>query len=533
MKLLNPDFFRDEKKESYTIELTPSKFAERTLTIDTGQPFRLGQERQYWYAIYDVYNPFLVLVASRQAEKSTFIRNSILATLLTNRNDIALYCTALFSHLKEFSVRKIDRVIRANPALQKLAFGKNVTYNLTDKYFTNGSALHLRAIGTRPESARGNPARSIFFDEVQLIESDSIAVAMEQTQSYAERSNYKFTGTPLTRNNYLSRLFKKSLQYEWIITCSHCRKENPPLGMQHIDSTKPFLFCVFCGKEMSPQNGRWVAQNPAGTYTGFRICRLMTHTCRWRTEAQDGVLDKYDGPNAYPEYRFLNEVLGLPAETGSAPISAADLYSIAGDLDMIDPNKPPEWLIKTLSIGTMDWAWNSKTRGQSFTIFAIWVILNSKYTCIYAKRFIGPQYHDPQVVLDEIARHIRKTACAFIGTDFGIGHKENIRLRPMVQPTKVFEIMYAGHSSHLEYNQAENRYHVGRTESLDLVFAGLQQGRFAVPKLEQSKPFLDDILNVFTETDPTNRRVKYDHDGPDDFLHLMNYAKLIFHQMQY
>jgi len=259
----------------------------------------------------------------------------------------------------------------------------------------------------------------------------------------------------------------------------------------------------------------------------------MTPTCRWRTEAKDGVLDKFDGPNAYPEYRFLNEVLGLPAETGIAPISTETLYSIAGDFDIINPENPPEWVIKTRSVGTLDWAWNSKTSGQSFTIFAIWVILNDKITCIYAKRFVGPAYHDPQTVLAEIARHTRKTSTVVIGTDFGIGHKENIRLRPLVLPTEVYEILYTGSSSFLDYNQTEKRYHVGRTESLDHIFAGLHRGLFAVPRLEQSKPFLDDILNVFTETDPTYRRVIYDHDGPDDFLHLMNYARLIFAKMHY
>jgi len=531
--LLNPKFFQHEKPKNKIVNLTPSQFAECFLPIDTGQPFQLGMDRCYWRSIYDFLHPFIVIVASRQAEKSTFLRNNVLATLLTNPNDIALYCTALLSHLKEFSIRKIDRAIRSNPALRNLTARKNLIYNLTNKHFANGSALHLRAIGIRPESARGNPARGIYFDEVQLIESDSVAVAMEQTQSFADRAYYRLAGTPLTRNNYLSRLYKNSKQYEWIIKCPHCHINNPPLGMQHIDSKKPYLFCVHCGKKMDPQHGQWVAQNPEGTYAGFRICRLMTPTCLWRTEAQDGVLDKFDGPNAYPEYRFLNEVLGLPAETGIAPISAETLYGLAGDFDMIDPNNPPNWIYNTISIATIDWAWNSKTGGHSFTIFAIWVILNSKYTCIYAKRFIGPQYHDPRAVLDEIARHTRKTTCAFVATDFGIGHKENIRLRQMVQPTKVYEILYAGHSSHLEYNAAENRYQVGRTESLDLVFAGLHNGRFAVPKLKQSKPFLDDILNVFTETDPTYRKVKYDHDGPDDFFHLMNYANLIFNQMQY
>jgi len=47
-----------------------------------------------------------------------------------------------------------------------------------------------------------------------------------------------------------------------------------------------------------------------GECEGFRICRLMTPTCKWRTEAKDGVLDKYEDPE-YPGFMFVNEVFGI------------------------------------------------------------------------------------------------------------------------------------------------------------------------------------------------------------------------------
>ncbi|MCK4791106.1 MAG: hypothetical protein KAV87_45655, partial [Desulfobacteraceae bacterium] len=212
-------------------------------------------------------------------------------------------------------------------------------------------------------------------------------------------------------------------------------------------------------------------------------------------------------------------------------ISRETLYGLAGNDAMIDPDNPPEWVIAQRPVGTIDWAWNNKNGGQSYTIFSLWVFINNKITNIYTKRFVGPAYHNPESVLNEIARHAKKTGTIFIGTDHGVGHFENIRFRLKVDPIRVFEIMYAGHYNRLEYNSAEDRYHVGRTESLDHVFAGIQNGRFAFPKLEQSQTFLDDILNVYRETDPTNRRVKYDHEGPDDFLHLMNYAYLVMRKM--
>lgn len=340
--IVQPDFLQTLPTETPSLPITPAEFCERHYFLGNGQRFGIGPERRYLLPIYNIRHHNIVIVASRQAEKSTYLGNMLCYNLHVRNYDSATYATAYTQQVRDFSNLKINRQFILNPELRRCFLGPGTVNNIFLKIFRNGSRLYLVAIGQNAESARGISARGVVIDEIQSIPSDQIMIVLEQTQSFPEDAYYIFVGTPLTPSNPLSKRYAGSKQFEWIITCLHCHKQNPPLGMEHINSKKPFLFCIFCGKEMNPMNGRWVAQNPNSQYPGFRICRLMTPTCRWRTDAQDGILDKYDGANAYPEYRYLNEVLGLPAETGIAPITSEILYKCAGDFDMIDPENPPE-----------------------------------------------------------------------------------------------------------------------------------------------------------------------------------------------
>jgi len=515
-------------------ELSRSDYAESYFHTDRGEPFRLGPDRKYFLPIYNVDWPTMVITASRQAEKSTFLKNDMLTDVFNNHNDSVMYATALIQHLHDFSRMKISKQFYNNPVLyDEFLSGPNVINNVKDKYLANGSSMYFRAIGDNPESARGIPARKLLIDELQSIASDNIPVIMEVTQSYKEDARYRFSGTPLTMRNNLSQMFRRSKRYEWIITCKHCYRKNKPLGTDHIDPKKPYLFCQHCGKQMRPGDGKWVSQNPDGKYPGFRICRLMTPTARWRTRSQDGILDKLDGPNAYPYYRFLNEVLGLDSEEGVVPITEEELYSLATpDISMIDPMNPPDWVVMLRPIVTIDWAWNTNEGGQAYTIFAMWVRLYDRLLNIYSKRFIGKSYENPDNVLNEIVRDAIRCNAIIIASDFGVGHKENIRIRSMVKERMtVVEIMYtASLIDRLAYDHKARCYKIGRNVSLDKMFVKAKQKLYQMPRLEESKTYLEDVLNIFGELDETTGKMRYDHNqgDPDDFAHLMNYAQAIF-----
>ena len=174
---------------------------------------------------------------------------------------------------------------------------------------------------------------------------------------------------------------------------------------------------------------------------------------------------------------------------------------------------------------------NTKNTGLSYTIYAIWSIHTSKIQLLYCKRQIGQFFSDPDLALEDMAKSFFAFNTAVIMTDYGIGHKENIRLRSKLGARNIMvkEVMYTSSNEVPHYNRIEDRYEVGRTESLDITFSGFNRMRFMFPRKEQCKQYLKDIMNVYVEFDPNTRKKKYDHagTGPDDFLHLCNYARVM------
>jgi len=516
---------RVKEKVSQEIQktLTRTEAISQLFKTDSGKAF-LFTDREYLEEIYNGNFRYIVIVASRQAEKSSLLAKLMLLNATIVFCDSLLYVSASLTQVAEFVNRKIDKQFTLNAMLRKFSFGPGGRNNGQEKVLKNGSTMSFRSVGTNADSTRGIPAREIYIDEVQSIDPDSLPVVMECAHTFPETSKYIFAGTPLSNRNILSRKYAETCQNEWIITCEDCHQENPPLGIQHIDVKKPYLFCSHCGEKIMPNNGKWVAQRPESRLTGFRICRLMTPNATWRTPANDGILDKYE---SYPVAKFYNEVLGLPYDQGSLPITEEEILANCNDHDFLDADNPPETVKQQLTFGALDWAWSNRDGGQSYTIFAIGRLLHDKVDILYVKRFHGPKYHDPQAVLQEIARISSHWNINAIGTDFGVGHKENLRLRGMVKAL-IFEMQYVSSDKEWVYDKASACYRIGRTVTLDMVFNRLKKQLFRFPKASVIKPFAEDILNVYTEYDPNYKRIRYVHAdiGPDDFLHLLNYMSI-------
>lgn len=516
-----------KKQKASRIVIKRSDFISSLFKTDAGMAF-LFKGREYLKKIYNYSYRYLVILASRQAEKSTLLSKDMLSDGILNPNDSLLYLTAQQRQADEFVHRKINRQFDLNPALEHDYLGPGSINNIRDKILSNGTTFAFRAIGQNADSARGIPARKIYFDELQSILSDNVPIAIECAQSFSDNSAYAFAGTPLSTKNVLSQKYFETKQFEWLIKCGHCGHINPPLGMEHIDISKPFLFCLNCGKDMDARNGEWVSMNPESTLAGFRICRLMTPTCTWRTPANDGVLDKLE---TYSEGSFYQEVLGIPYDVGNLPITEEEVFACCTDTEFIDPFHPNPGLQSQQLFAGIDWAWNTQEGGQAFTILTLARLNGSRIEILFAKRFIGPKYHNPSTVISEISQICNGLGVKVIGTDFGIGHKENYRLNETVN-ARVFEMLYTGSGTEHSWDTEAKCFKLGRTVILDLVFNRLKKGLYRFPKRSVIQPFAADILNVYAEYDPNWKRLKYEHagTGPDDFLHCLAYLSLIIEQ---
>jgi len=503
-----------------------SKFVELMFSPDGRKPFSfLG--RKYLIPIYNQRSRQTVLMCSRQSEKTTTIGYDMLTDAITNPGDCLLFVAGFKDQIMDIVRQKIEKQFAWNPTLFGPLLGPGSINSTHEKKFTNGSFMSFRYAGWGADSLRGRSVRKIYFDEYQLLPDDNVQVILESTQAFPDTSAHIFSGTPLDSRNPLCRRYSASKQFEWLISCGHCGHENEPLGIENIDPQKPFLFCLHCGKEMDPNHGRWVAKNPSSKVAGYRICRLMTPTARWKTASGNGILDKLE---SYSEAKFHNEVLGLPFDIGTLPISEAELRACCTDEAMLDPENLPSWVQSQVTFLAVDWAWSTHDGSQSSTIMAVGIREQDSIKVLYAKRFVGSQYQNPDLVLNEILRVAGKFNVQVIGTDFGIGHKENIRLRARCSPKRmVVEMLYTNQHKLSEYDNQAQCYKIGRTQILDLTYNDLKQQKFSFPQWEQSRVFLADAMNMFSEQDLDARTHRYHHagTGTDDFLHLLAYLKVL------
>ena len=505
-------------------QLPRSEVVSKYFKTDHGRVFSF-KGREYLKPIYNTKYHNQTLLTSRQAEKTTFNCNDILLSTVFFNHEKILYTAANQDQVNNF-VDRITSQIHMNPDLKKHCFGKHSTNNRKEIRFNNGSKISFRAVGISPGSARSSSVRRIYFDEIQSMEENSVPVVSECASHFSGEASYFYTGTPLSSRNILSRKYAESCQNEWIITCQHCKKTNPRLGIEHIDPTKQFLFCIYCGKDMNAAHGKWIPQKPDSTKPGFRICRLMTPTCTWRTDGHDGILDRY---YEYSEAQFHQEVLGLPFDHGSIPVTEKQIYSNCEDYDFIDIENVSDYIRSQVTFGAIDWAWSNKEGGQAFTIFSVSILLHGRIKVLFVKRFHGPKYNNkPDKVNEEIAYIAAKINVKGIATDYGMGHNENLRLRDKVS-APVFEMQYGNVKSDWKWDSEGTRFIVSRTRTLDLVFNRIKKKLYMFPRHPVIKQYADDILNVYREYDSNNKSSKFIHagSGPDDFLHLLNYSGII------
>jgi hypothetical protein len=490
------------------------------------------EEHPYLIDIYNNEARYCVIASSRQVGKSTYLALNLMYQALSTGNESILFATASEKQLSEIRDDKIRSQFQNDNQLKNRIFDANSLNNKNKIRFSNQSVIHFNAIGKNVGSARGKTARVICFDEVQSIPRKHISVVRASARTFKDTSQYIFAGTFLGEENTLNQLFLDTCQNEWIIKCTACEEDNPPLGMQHIDVDRPYLFCVHCNAPMDAKDGSWVPQNPNSKKVGYRICTLMTPECTWRTDSHDGLLDLFESE---PRDKFLNEMMGLPSVKGVNLITRTQLMELCLDEPMVDPVNVPPYIQQRPSVAAIDWSFNKEDGAASHTIITIAQLERDYIKILYAKRFTGPEYsgsNGPDLILNEVCGLVNSFQSEFVFVDYGLGHLDNLRLRQRLG-SRVIEMLYHGGSKPVHYNSQNMRYEIPKTQTLDLVFLYLSQGFFRFPREDESRTFYEDVLNVYTIYDEENRTKKYGKsgNGPDDFAQLLNFCLIGIERM--
>ena len=290
---------------------------------EKGEPFDF-HDRPFLLDILSDWNSDIVIKACAQVGKSfTFITKASFALKYLGLSVIHTFPTD--DDVREFVASKVNKFLQAN----RNEFEGMDTDSIERKeinnrfWFFKGTVSKTAAISTT--------ADILIHDEI----SRSDQLAIQTYKSRTKASNYKGSwifSNPGSERDELDLRWQKSDQREWIITCPNCEDEHYLTFPESIDKEKAIYICKNCKSPISDdvrRNGKWVAQNPSSTKSGYHISHLM---CCWIKPQE--ILDDAEGDPAY----LNNFVLGEPYTPGDLSVNKSSILDIWTPKDLITPN---------------------------------------------------------------------------------------------------------------------------------------------------------------------------------------------------
>lgn len=546
------DPFASKKKTSkqVKIHLRPSQWVSKFIKIkggDTGTVLPMDfSERRYLLRPYDTPSKKILLMTSRQTEKSTTLGNKLLSLSAMRPMYTSLFVTPSAMQTKVFSNARLADIIDISPLIKGMTH-KSLVMNILEKELSNRSKIYLRYAFLSADRIRGLSVNSIFVDEIQDMLWDLMPVIEESSSHHKDRL-FVYSGTPKTFDNTIENYWgKHSTQSEWVVPCERHGTPNRPyswhwnvLGEKNIGKRGPI--CDRCGAPINPEHpmAEWVQMNPGskdGTgpeFEGFRVCRLMVP---WYWKPNPDPLpgeSPYKQWNTiltdrerYPTAQFMNEVLALSYDSGTKPITRAEVIRICDDKYTMDEEDVERLSLSHSLYGGIDWG----TGEHSYTVLFVggYVRHDSNFQVVYAKRF-DKQLVDPELQLKELERLIRKFRLKIVGCDWGMGFHPNKVLSSLFGPQRIQQYQYVVRLPHkFVYKGALHRFLCFRTPIMSDVFNAIKAGKFRFPAWDLFRtPFADDMLSIRSEYSDTLRMLRYDHPRgtPDDSFHALVYCFL-------
>lgn len=490
------------------------QFCERLVRLDR-KPISFA-ERPYLPAIYASSVRNLVIRASRQVEKSTFLVNTIIYEACTNPGVSILFVAPRTEQVRVFIHSRLLPAIEESPLIRRRLFGRNKPKTAVSHLrFAKGSQLFARAAFHSADAARGLSCQLLLIDEFQDIAAGDLPV-LQEVMSHARDGRTILTGTPKLIDNHLDAVFRRSTANEWTIDCQGCAK---PVMLDERVLGPHGITCPGCQALLDPRQGRWVPRNPGATWgEGFWVNHLMGPWVNY-----DEVLERQ---RTYDPVRFRNEVMGLPTTLGEHIVTRAELEACCRPVPMAASlaDVPYEW--QPHLIAGIDWGGGAHSR----TVLAIGC-MRQDYTFVVCRFESFAAREDPDRVLAEVAARCAQFQVPFIGADGGgNGHVYNrLLLDKLRRDSGLFAILYSAADQEPVQDGMLWKWTVNRSATIGTVFARVKKQTLLFPTLEDCGSFLDEFECVTAEFDDHLRAIRYAHPEtqPDDALHACNYAHVL------
>ena len=514
------------------LTMRPSEFTKAFIPIE-GQPFYFKDPkknhnwREYLLPIYDNLYKECVLKTGRQVEKSTTQANRHITYSALIPFFRSIYVSPTGKQTKRFSNDRLRKSIQTSDFIQKYFIDNSTTDQVFEKTLINRATIFLGYCYLTADSLRGLSADMLNIDEYQDIVSDNIPV-LRETLAASDYKLFMATGTPKTYDNHLEQMWQESTRNIWLIPCKNCgvhnRLDKDPEAM----IKEHGLVCKKCGTIVSPKDGFWYSLSPDSRIAGFHISQLQTG----RLMKKENWLDFYH--NKYLKYskkELYNEVFGLSYDDADKPITISDLKECAKG----------EWIEKmdnsvtkraNLYMG-VDWG---EEKG-SWNVAVVGGFVDNTFQIFYIRKFTRKESRNPDLVIKELKDIFYRFGCKVMGCDHGAGHKENLRLQEKIGFKRVWEIYHSANKKKMwDWKENELMYVTSRTKVMQNVIYPIQEGKMILPKweymsktTEEDRKLYEDFTSLNKEYSERLRRIKYDHDGPDDIMQATVYCKFVTH----
>lgn len=519
--------------------MLPSQWVERFVKIKNGDTGEINamdfSERKYLKRAYDTPRRRILLFTSRQTEKSTTLGNKLMSLSGLRSLYVSLFVSPSAMQTKVFSTARLDEIIDVSPLVKSMTH-QTLKMNLLEKEFINHSKVYLRYAFLSADRIRGLSVNAIFLDEIQDIMQDLLPV-IEETASHHKDSLFCYSGTPKTYDNTIESYWSKhSTQSEWVIPCE---KHGTPkdssswhwniLGEKNIGLKGPI--CELCGGVLNPEHpmAQWVEMNPGAEIEGLRICRLMVP---WFAKDPHKWKEIVQAKARYPRPQFYNEVLALSYDSGSKPLTRAEIIRCCDDRwSGSDEEQVADLGRRYALYAGIDWSGGGNTETSAYTVMFIggYVRGDARFQYVFCKRFEGLLTESDEQI-KEVIRLLRKFNARYMGVDFGGGFFPNKTLTNSFGPSRVHPFQYIGRApGKLMYKPQLHRYLVFRSLVMADIFQAIKQVKVGFPAWASFRePFASDMLNIRSEYNEAQRLIQFVkvRGATDDAFHAALYCLL-------
>lgn len=470
--------------------------------------------RDYLRAIYDSPAQRLVLRASRQVEKSTFLANAIAHAATTIPGITILFVAPRDQQAHIFVKSRLHPVLQDSPVLRRTLVGhRRQNLGIKDLLFKNRSMVHARAAFHSADAVRGLSADLLVVDELQDIAAGDLPV-LQETLSHSELRWEVFAGTPKLVGNHLESVFQRSTACEWTVPCENCSR-GVILDQRALGTAG--LICHHCQLAIDPRRGAWVARHPHATWgSGFWINHPMAP---WVQHTD--ILEKR---RTYDPAKFKNECLGLPTTVGELVVTRDELEACCSSRPMAKSRQDVPAQAASRLVAGIDWGGGAAAR----TAIAIgYLRLDNVFEILHFAAFAANE--DPTYLLEQVAQLCRQFDAQFIGSDGGGSGFHLNRLLAQSLRLPMYAILYGMSHQEPAQNGVLWDWNVHRTASIGNVFARVKSRKISFPRVEDCREFLDEFECERAEYDEHHRSIRYicADSKRDDILHATNYAHLM------